>query len=118
MDLEAHDGEIVAILGPNGAGKTTLLRVLAGLTPLDAGSLVLDGRVLDDPASDVLVAPEERPLGVVFQDYLLFPHLDALDNVAFGLSCRGVPRGEARARAAAWLDRVGLAGHERARPAR
>ena len=117
-EIEVADGEIVAVLGPNGAGKTTLLRTIAGLTPLASGAIALDGRPLDDPERDVLVPPEERPLGVVFQDYLLFPHLDAAENVAFGLRCRGVARREARARACAWLARVGLAGHERTRPGR
>jgi molybdate transport system ATP-binding protein len=117
-EVEVGDGEIVAILGPNGAGKTSLLQTIAGLVPLDAGTITLDGAVLDDPAHGVLVPPEQRPLGVVFQDYLLFPHLDAADNVAFGLRCRGVPRRAARARAVAWLARVGLAGRERTRPGR
>ena len=103
-------GEVVALLGPNGAGKTTVLRAIAGLVPLDAGRVVLDGRLLDDPATGTWVPTERRPIGYVFQDYLLFPHLSALDNVAFGLRSRGTPKAEARRRAAAWLDRVGLGG--------
>jgi len=116
LDLEVREGEVVAVLGPNGAGKTTLLRTIAGLTPLRAGRIELDGAVLDDPQSDTLVPPEERRLGVVFQDYLLFPHLDAAENVAFGLRCRGVGRTEARTRARTWLARVGLDGRERDLP--
>ena len=116
LPLAAADGEIVALLGPNGAGKTTALRALAGLLRLDAGHVVLDGRRLDDPAIGAFTAPEHRRIGVVFQDYLLFPHLSALDNVAFGPRCRHVPRAEARRRAGAWLDRVGLAAHAGKRP--
>ncbi len=110
--LSAAPGEVVALLGPNGAGKTTALRALAGLSPLDGGRLRLDGE-------DLAPLPaERRPVGVVFQDHLLFPHLSALDNVAFGLRCQGVPRREARAEAARWLERVGLAEHAAARPRR
>jgi molybdate transport system ATP-binding protein len=116
VELTARPGEMVVVVGPNGAGKTTLLRALAGLQPLDAGRVILDGVVLDDADAGVLVPPERRPVGVVFQDGLLFPHLSALENVAFGLRSRGEARGEARRRAADWLSRVGLAGRERARP--
>jgi molybdate transport system ATP-binding protein len=108
--LTAAPGEVVALLGPNGAGKTTALRALAGLTPLTGGHLVLDGLSLDG------TPPETRPVGVVFQDYLLFPHLSALDNVAFGPRCRGVPRDRARAEAAGWLKRMGLDDHAAAKP--
>src|SRR5690606_3112699 len=73
--LQIAPGETVALLGPNGAGKSTTLRALAGLQPAEAGHIVLGGAVLDDPAADVLVATHERPIGVVFQDLLLFPHL-------------------------------------------
>ncbi len=114
VELEVSDGEVVAVLGPNGAGKTTLLRALAGLQPLDSGSVVLDGRVLDDPASGRWVPPEQRSTGVVFQDYLLFPHLTALENVAFGPSARG--RRDAAAVARRWLDRVGLTAQAGLRP--
>ncbi|MFD7701910.1 ABC transporter ATP-binding protein [Streptomyces caelestis] len=110
--LAAAPGDVVALLGPNGAGKTTALRALAGLSPLSAGHLRLDGVDLRR------TPPESRPVGVVFQDYLLFPHLTALDNVAFGPRCRGAGKTEARARAAEWLDRMGLAEHADAKPRR
>ncbi|MEU0631302.1 ABC transporter ATP-binding protein [Streptomyces sp. NPDC005989] len=110
--LTVAPGEVVALLGPNGAGKTTALRALAGLTPLTGGHLRLDGTTLER------TPPESRPVGVVFQDYLLFPHLTALDNVAFGPRCQGVAKAEARAQAAEWLDRLGLADHTGAKPRR
>src|SRR5207302_8636744 len=80
LDLaaEVEAGQVVALLGPNGAGKTTLLRALAGVVPLKGGRVVLDGEVLEDPSRHVRVPAERRPVGVVFQDYLLFPHLSAL----------------------------------------
>jgi molybdate transport system ATP-binding protein len=106
--LEVADGETVAVLGPNGAGKTTLLRALAGLAPLDDGWVRLDGDTLDEPSTGRYVVPERRPAAVVFQDYLLFPHLDARENVAFGLRARGMHRRRARAVADTWLDRVGV----------
>jgi molybdate transport system ATP-binding protein len=114
--LDVGDGEVVALLGPNGAGKTTALRVIAGLQPLDHGRIELDGTVLDDPAADVFVPTAERPIGVVFQDYLLFPRLSALDNVAFGLRARGHDKAGARNRAREWLERFALAQHANAKP--
>jgi molybdate transport system ATP-binding protein len=116
VELAVETGELVVLLGPNGAGKTTLLRALAGLVPLEDGRVELDGQVLDDLAAGVHVPTERRPVGFVFQDYLLFPHLSALENVAFGLRARGVPKAEARRRAAVFLERVGLAAHAAARP--
>ncbi|WP_030917541.1 ABC transporter ATP-binding protein [Streptosporangium amethystogenes] len=110
IELEVAAGQVVALLGPNGAGKTTALRALAGLTALSGGRISLDGEALHT------LAAERRPIGVVFQDYLLFPHLSALDNVAFGPRCRGASRAEARRGAAVWLERVGLTGHATMRP--
>ena len=116
VSLSVEGGTVAALLGPNAAGKTTLLRALAGLIPLEAGRVVLDGSVLDDPAAGVHVPTERRPIGVVFQDYLLFPHLTVLENVAFGLRSRGAGRSAARAAAQDWLERVGLEKCASARP--
>ncbi|MFE9575593.1 ABC transporter ATP-binding protein [Nocardia sp. NPDC006044] len=115
VHLSVAAGEVVALLGPNGAGKTTALRALAGLTPLTGGSLRIGEKTWDAPPK-VFVPAEQREVGVVFQDYLLFGHLSALDNVAFGLRARGRRRTAARARATEWLDRVGLADHVHAKP--
>ena len=109
VHLDAAPGEVVAVVGPNGAGKTTLLRALAGLVPVDAGHIRIGGAVVDDPQAGVRLPPQQRNIGVVFQQHLLFPHLSALENVAFGLRARGVSAGEARARSREWLERVGLA---------
>jgi molybdate transport system ATP-binding protein len=108
VELRVEAGETVAVLGPNGAGKTTTLRALAGLVSLNAGRVTLGDRVLDDPAAGIHVAPQDRPMGVVFQDYALFEHLSALDNVAYGLRRHGLRRSDARGRARSWLERVGV----------
>jgi molybdate transport system ATP-binding protein len=102
--------EVLGVIGPNGAGKTTLLRALAGLTPLTSGHITLGDRSLD------AVPVEDRQIGVVFQDYLLFPHLSALENVAYGLRVRGKPKAAARATARDWLERFGLAEYAGRRP--
>jgi molybdate transport system ATP-binding protein len=104
--FEVADGEVLAVLGPNGAGKSTLLRVLAGLLAADDARVVVDGEAWDAPG--VHLPAHRRPLGMVFQDHLLFPHLTVVDNVAFGLRTRGMRRPAARAAAAAWLARVGI----------
>ena len=116
VTLAVTPGETVAVVGPNGAGKTTLLRSLAGLLPIQSGRIELSGSVLDEPAAGAFLPVEERSIGVVFQDYLLFPHLHALDNVAFGLRSRGTPATAAIDQARGWLRRVGLEGCDTARP--
>jgi len=117
VELQVSTGEVVAILGPNGAGKTTVLRCLAGLLPLASGRVVLEETVLEDASTGLRIAPERRPIGVVFQDYVLFPHLSVLENVAFGLRSRGTGRDAALAAARQWLERVGLAAYASRRPA-
>jgi molybdate transport system ATP-binding protein len=112
--FEAEAGETVALLGPNGSGKSTLVLAIAGLLPPAEGRIALDDDVLDDKG--VHVPPERRPIGVVFQDLLLFPHLSAIENVAFGLRARGSDAADARTRARAALERLGLADRVEARP--
>jgi molybdate transport system ATP-binding protein len=108
MAFEIAPGETAAVLGPNGSGKTTLLSALAGLVPLQRGRVELDGRLLEDVGGGVRVPPGERSVGVVFQQYLLFPHLTVLDNVAFGLRYHGRSRAAARRAAQAQLVAAGL----------
>ena len=108
VELQLADGAQVALLGPNGAGKSTVLRCLAGLLELDDGYITQDGRVLDRPSSRVFVEPNSRAVGMMFQDYLLFAHLDVADNVAFGLRAAGGSRRESRRTATQLLADVGL----------
>jgi molybdate transport system ATP-binding protein len=117
MKFGLEEGEVVALLGPNGAGKTTLLRAIAGLAPIVAGRVALDGEVLEDTATGKYMPTEERSIGFVFQDYLLFPHMSVSENVAFGLRARGAGRAEAGRRAMEWVDRVGLKDRASSRPA-
>jgi molybdate transport system ATP-binding protein len=112
--FEAAPGETVALVGPNGSGKSTLVLAIAGLLPSLQGRIALGGGVLDDGRGHV--PPERRPIGVVFQDLLLFPHLSAVENVAFGLRARGTDVSESRARARNLLERLGLGDRAGARP--
>ena len=114
--LQVPPGGVLAVVGPNGAGKTTTLRCLAGLTRLERGRIAVGTRVLDEPRSHSFVAPARRSVGVLFQDYRLFPRMSVLDNVAFGLRARHMARRPANQLAADWLARVGLTEYARARP--
>jgi iron(III) transport system ATP-binding protein len=105
-------GEIGCLLGPSGCGKTTVLRAIAGFEALIAGRIALGGRELSRP--DYSAPPETRQVGVVFQDYALFPHLSVADNIAFGL--RKLPAAERSARVGKLLSLVGLASQEKKFP--
>ena len=107
VHLEAERGDVIAVIGPNGAGKSTLLRALAGLVPLDDGEVRCDGRSWER-AGGARVRTQDRELGMVFQDGLLFPHLSALENAAFGPRSRGAGRTAARELARGWLSRLGV----------
>ncbi|HEY6692438.1 MAG TPA: ABC transporter ATP-binding protein [Solirubrobacteraceae bacterium] len=114
VELEVASGECLALAGPSGAGKSSVLRVIAGLVRPERGTVRCGERVWLDTARGVDLPPEARRCGYVFQDYALFPHLSAWQNVAYGL--RGVPRRERRAHALALLERFGLAEQADARP--
>ena len=114
VSLDVAPGTFLVLLGPSGSGKTTLLRCLAGIERIDGGSISLSSRVVADGRSHV--PPEQRDLSMVFQDYALWPHLTALDNVAFALRRRRLGRTECRERAAAMLSRVGLSDFARRYP--
>jgi iron(III) transport system ATP-binding protein len=114
VSLDVAPGTFLVLLGPSGSGKTTLLRCLAGIERIDSGMLSIGGRVVADGRAHV--PPEQRDLSMVFQDYALWPHLTSLDNVAFALRRRRLPRTECRARALEMLTRVGLSEFARRYP--
>jgi ABC-type Fe3+/spermidine/putrescine transport system ATPase subunit len=107
LDFEARQGELLTLLGPSGCGKTTTLRLIAGFIRQDRGRLIVDGRTIDD------LPPHRRRIGVVFQDYALFPHLNVRDNVGFGLRMHGWAPARARRRIEELLRLVALEGYAR-----
>ena len=104
FSLEVEAGKILCLLGPSGSGKTSLLRIAAGLLPATMGSISIDGQIIAD--EHIFVPPEKRGIGMVFQDYALFPHLTVLENVEFGLTA--LASSESRNHALHMLGRVGL----------
>ena len=114
VSLDVAPGTFLVLLGPSGSGKTTLLRCLAGIERIDGGTIAIGARTVTDGRSHV--PPEQRDLSMVFQDYALWPHLTVLDNVAFALRRRHLPKSECRSRAAVMLERVGLADFARRYP--
>ena len=107
ISFSVAEGEFAVIVGPSGCGKSTLLRLIAGLQERAVGEALLDGAPISAPS---------RERGMVFQSYTLFPWLNVLDNVAFGLSLRGLPKAECRRRAAVFVEQVGLVKFEKAWP--
>ena len=104
LTMQLRHGRVGCLLGPSGCGKSTVLRAICGFEPIQAGEITLDKQVVS--SSETTLAPEKRRVGVVFQDYALFPHLTNAQNVAFGL--RDLPKKEALLKAEEWLERVGL----------
>lgn len=109
LDLAVAAGEVVAMMGPNGSGKSTVAHLVSGVLRLGSGGIRVAEREVDRPESGIFVPAGGRGVALVFQDYRLFDHLSALDNVAFGLRATGLSKAVAAVRAAAWLERVGLA---------
>ncbi|MFD1790488.1 ABC transporter ATP-binding protein [Ochrobactrum teleogrylli] len=110
ISLTLPKGQTLALLGPSGCGKTTLLRLIAGLLAPTKGSVTINGVTVADAASRSFVPPEKRHLGMVFQDYALWPHMTVFGNVSFPLEMRGINRADREKRVTAALDRVGLTG--------
>lgn len=116
LNFSVADGEVLAITGPNGSGKSTIIHTIAGLVPLRSGQLQSDNITWDSADIKQWVAPENRTCAVVFQDLRLFPHMNVLSNVAYGLRARGVNKDEAHSRSTEVLARVGLSSFETRRP--
>ena len=116
LSFSVADGEVLAITGPNGSGKSTIIYTIAGLVPLRSGQLQSDNVTWDAPDLKQWVAPENRTCAVVFQDLRLFPHMNVISNVAYGLRAHGVSKDEAHSRSTSVLARVGLSLFETRRP--
>src|SRR3954454_12015635 len=110
LSLDIRAGEFFALLGPSGCGKTTLLRMLAGFETPDGGHILLNGKDI------ARMLPHQRPVNMMFQNYALFPHLSARDNIAFGLKRAGMPRSEIEERVAEMVALVKLEGLEQRKP--
>ena len=114
LNLTIEDGEFVTLLGPSGCGKTTTLRMLAGFAQPDAGRIMVDGKVYSSASS--VVPPESRGMGMVFQNYAVWPHMTVFQNVAFGLQVLKRPKSEVDGRVSKILEIVGLKGLEKRYP--
>ncbi len=117
LSFSAEMGKTIVLLGESGSGKTTVLRLLAGLLYPQRGHIALDNVIYFDSEQHIAIPPQERPFGYVFQDYMLFPHLNVFENVAFGLRSQHLPRQIIRQRVGEALEQVHLAGLEQRRPA-
>ena len=116
FDFTIADGEVLAITGPNGSGKSTVVHTIAGLIPLRSGHLALGDIMWDSPTTNEWVTPENRGCAVVFQDLRLFPHMNVLSNVAYGLRAHGTQKDEAIERSKKMLSGIGLISFEKRRP--
>ena len=110
VDLDIQAGEFLTLLGPSGSGKTTVLRMIAGFETPDSGSIFLNGKDITN------LAAYERDVNTVFQDYALFPHMDVISNIEYGLKVKGVAKEERRLKALTALEQVRLSGYEKRKP--
>ena len=110
VDLDIHAGEFLTLLGPSGSGKTTVLRMIAGFETPDSGSITLNG------VDITYLPPYERDVNTVFQDYALFPHMDVISNIEYGLRVKGVAKDERREKSLRALEQVRLSGYENRKP--
>ena len=110
VDLDINPGEFLTLLGPSGSGKTTVLRMIAGFETPDSGSVKLNGKDI------TYLPPYERDVNTVFQDYALFPHMDVISNIEYGLRVKGVEKKERREKALKALDQIRLSGYENRKP--
>lgn len=117
FSLSVKDGEIMGIIGPSGCGKTTLIRALCGLIKPDKGSIYIADQLVFSDEKRVNIAPERRGVGVVFQDYAVWPHLSVWDNVCYPMKKHKVPKEEIAKRAAYALEQVRMTGYEKHMPA-
>jgi ABC-type Fe3+/spermidine/putrescine transport system ATPase subunit len=117
LSLDIHQGEIFTLLGASGCGKTTLLRILAGLETPDAGRLYFHGQPWIDTSTATFQPPQKRGVGLVFQSYAVWPHLNVFDNVAYPLRNQKVPKAQIREKVLSILNSVGLGGYEQRAPA-
>ena len=117
FSLSVNDGEIMGIIGPSGCGKTTLIRALCGLIKPDKGNIYINDQLVFSDEKRINVAPERRGIGVVFQDYAVWPHLSVWDNVCYPMKKHKVPKEEIAKRAAYALEQVRMTGYEKHMPA-
>lgn len=119
VQFSVRSEQPLAIFGPNGAGKSTLVDVLAGILPLHKGKIVLDATILErrlEQEKPIRLAPQQRDIGVMLQSLALFPHLSALENIAYGLRARGMKKPQAHEQAMQWLEQFSLAIYAHAYP--
>ena len=108
LNLTINDGECFTLLGPSGCGKTVMLRMIAGFESPDAGTIKIGGVMQSSPADKIMVPPDERSLGVVFQDYAVWPHMTVKENVIYPLKMQKVEKGEAERRTQDAIKNVNL----------
>lgn len=110
ISFKVKQGQFLSLLGPSGCGKTTTLRCIAGLEKPDGGEILVDGEVYNSTTKGIMILPNKRNIGMVFQSYAVWPHMNVYDNIAYGLRMKKVRKEEIRSRVEAVIELVGLQG--------